>query len=92
MEGKKHSEETLIKMSEGKKGVNHIMYGKVRSFVTGSPAQNIIVKNVLTNKSTLYTSISEAAAALDIKQSTISSCLSRNQQTPYKGEFVFIKA
>ena len=92
MEGKKHSEETLIKMSDAKKRENHPIYGKVRPFIAGSPAQDIIVKNVLTNKSTTYTSISEAAAALGIKQSTISSYLSRNQQTPYKGQFVFIKA
>jgi hypothetical protein len=92
MDGKKHSEETLIKMSDAKKGKNHPIYGKIRPSIAGSPAQNIIVKNVLTNKSTTYTSISEAAAALDIKQSTISSYLSRNQQTPYKEQFLFIKA
>jgi len=74
-----------------KKGKNHPIYGKIRPYIAGSPPQNIIVKNVLTNKSTTYTSINVAAAALYIKQFTISSYLSRNQQTPYKGQFVFIK-
>lgn len=78
-------------MSDAKKGNNHPIYGKVRPYIAGSSAQDLIVKCVLTDKSTTYTSNSKAAAALGIKQSTISAYLSRNQQTPYKGQFVFVK-
>jgi len=91
MKDKKHTENTLIKMSEAKKGKKHFLYGKVRRFIAGSPTIEIIVKNVLCNNCTTYSSITEAATALGIKQSTISSYLSRNQQSPYKGRFVFIK-
>ena len=35
--------------------------------------------------------ISAAAAALGIKQSTISSYMRRNQKSAYKGRFVFLK-
>lgn len=79
-------------MSDAKKGKKHRIYGKIRPYIAGSPAQNIIVKNGLTNKSTTYTSISEAAAALGIKQSTFSSHLSRNEQTHIKGNLYLLKS
>lgn len=78
-------------MSEAKKGENHPIYKKIRPFISGSPAQRIEVKDLLTNKSTIYDSMSATAAALDIKQSTISSYFSRNQTSAYKGRFKFYK-
>jgi len=51
----------------------------------------IIVKDILTNKSTEYDSISSAARALVIKKSAISMYFSRNQQKPCKGKYLFKK-
>ena len=74
-----------------KKGKNHPIYGKIRPYIAGSPPQNIIVKNVLTNKSTTYTSINVAAAALYIKQFTISSYLSETNKPHIKGNLYLLK-
>jgi hypothetical protein len=57
----------------------------------GSPPIRIEIKDILTNERTIYDSISAAAAALGIKQSTISSYFHRNQKSVYKGRFVFYK-
>lgn len=67
------------------------MYGKARAVGAGSPSQRIEVKDLLTNKSTIYDSISATAAALGIKQSTISSYFRINQKSAYKGQFIFYK-
>jgi group I intron endonuclease len=89
MLGKKHSETTLQKMSEAKQGKNHPMYGKARAAGAGSSPLRIAVLDLLTNETTIYDSMSAAALALEIKQSTISSYLRRNQKSAYKGRYEF---
>lgn len=89
MAGRKHLKETIKKMSEAKKGENHFLYGKVRPFIGGSPAQRIEVKDILTNESTIYDSFTAAATAFGIKQSTISTYFRRNQKKAYKGRLEF---
>jgi hypothetical protein len=57
----------------------------------GSP-QAIEVTDVQINQKTSYNSISEAARALNISNhKIISNYIKNNQQTPYKGHYVFKK-
>jgi hypothetical protein len=52
-------------------------------------SQKILVIDVLTDDSTIYPSMRVAAQNLNIKQSSISSFISRNQSKPYKGKYIF---
>lgn len=65
------------------------MYGKARAAGAGSSPLSIAVLDLLTNETTIYDSMSTAALALGIKQSTISSYLRRNQKSAYKGRYEF---
>jgi|GraSoiStandDraft_16_1057320.scaffolds.fasta_scaffold4562509_2 hypothetical protein len=76
-------------MSIAKKGKNHPMYGKTRAVGAGSSPKRIEVLDILTNKRTIYDSMSVTALALGIKQSTISSYFHRNQKSAYKGQYIF---
>jgi len=78
-------------MTETKKGKIHPLYGKNRPFIAGSAKQRIEVKDLLTNETTIYDSISITAATLGIKQSTISSYFHTKQKSPYNGRFEFYK-
>jgi group I intron endonuclease len=89
MFGKNHSEETKTKISDSISGQNNPNYGK-KVEGSGKPSQQIEVFDSQENTTTSYDSISAAAIALYIKQSTISSYFSRNQKL-YKGRYVFKK-
>ena len=78
-------------MSVSKQGKNHPMFGKQRAQGAGSPSQLIEVLDLLKTDKIVYESISSAAKALGIKQSTISAYFHTNQKTPYKGRFKFTK-
>jgi len=106
MSGRTHSDATKKIMSDAKKGENHPNYGKTLSNKTkkilsdakkgkpsGSckPSQQIEVTDIKNNITTYYDSINEAARALNIKQSTITNYILRNQQNPYKGIYTFKK-
>jgi hypothetical protein len=54
-------------------------------------SQEIEVIDLETKKFTIFPSIHKAARALDIRQSAISKCFSRNQKKPYKGRYFFTK-
>lgn len=82
--GKTHSEEARQLMSVAKKGKN-------KSEGTGSPSQKIEVFDNITNLTTTYESILEAARTLNIRHSTISNYFARNQLKPFKGRYVFAK-
>lgn len=75
MFGKNHSEDTKAKMAAAKKGIY----------------QKIEVTNVTTNQTTIYESLSAAALAIDLHTANISTFLSRNQQKPFKGIYIFKK-
>jgi group I intron endonuclease len=97
------SDETRKKMSDSQKkcenfgrlkpGKDHPNYGKhtKRPEGAGSPSQQIEVFDLKNNETITYDSISAAARALDIKNSTISCYFSRNQQKPYKERYIFKK-
>ena len=68
MYGKNHTEKTKTIMSEANKG-------KPRAEGSGKPSQQIEVTDIKNNTTTSYNSISEAAIALNIKQSRISMYL-----------------
>jgi hypothetical protein len=101
MSGRTHSNETRQKMSDSKKGEknpcfgrtgeDHPMFAQAKAEGSGSPKQKISVFDNKNNQTTDYDSISAAAIALDIKQSTISSYFARNQKKLYKGRYVFKK-
>ena len=84
MYGKNHTEETKIIMSEIKKA-------KPRAEGVGKASQQIEVTDIKNNTTTSYDSISAAARALNIKQSTITNYILHNQKKPYKGRYTFKK-
>lgn len=67
------------------------MFGKSKPEGSGRLSQIISVLDLLTNETTEYSSISEAAKALEIKKSRISMYLFNNQKKPYKGRYIFSK-
>jgi group I intron endonuclease len=83
-EGHKHSEETTIKISDA-------MKGRKKSVGAGKPSVQIEVLDLETGTKTTYYSMSEAARALDITQSTITRYFSRNNPKPCKGRYIFTK-
>lgn len=86
MFGKNHSEETRAKMSNAQKG-------RPKHEGSGRPSQvqKIEVIDIKNNIATTYDSISAAALALNIGQSTISKYLARNDQKFYKNQYAFKK-
>lgn len=101
--GKTHSEETRNRISEAKKGVSLPKFSgehksKIAAAMVGknkgenSPlSTKIEVRDILTNESTIYPSIRVTGESLNIKYSVITSFISRNQLTPYKGKYIFKK-
>jgi hypothetical protein len=67
------------------------MFGKPKPIGSGNLAKAIKVLDKETNETTYYSSINEAAKALNIRQTNISQYLMRNQKKAYKGRFVFTK-
>ena len=57
----------------------------------GKNGREIEVTDIKNNTTTSYNSISEAAIALNIKQSRISMYFKYNQKKPYKGRYTFNK-
>lgn len=84
MFGQKHSEEVLKKMSAS-------LQGRKKPEMSGKVPVKIEVVDVLNNKTTRYDSISAAALALNIGQSTISKYLARKDQKFFKKQFSFKK-
>lgn len=98
--GKTLSEEVKTKISEAAKkiynaghfktGENHPNYGK-KVEGAGRPSQQIEVTDITNSTTTSYDSISEAGRALNISQTVITNYFFRNQQKPYKGQYIFKK-
>jgi len=97
--GKTLSDEAKTKIAEAKKiynpgrfktGENHPNYGK-KVEGAGRLSQQIEVTDITNNTTTSYDSISEAARALNISQAIITKYFFRNQQKPYKGQYIFKK-
>jgi group I intron endonuclease len=80
--GKKHSAESRKKISDAK-------LGQVKPVGSGRPCRRIEVFDNKNNSTTIYDSIRAAARALNMDGSLISSYLKRNQQKPYKGQYIF---
>ena len=89
--GRKHSQETVDKMSAAaNKGEKNPMFGRPKPEGSGRLSQKISVVDLLTNETTKYDWLSEAAKALGIKGSRISMYLINNQKKPYKGRYIFV--
>jgi group I intron endonuclease len=82
--GRKHSDKTRANLSDLNKGENNPMYGKARSKEAGKPAHKIEVFDKETNKYSVFDSVSAAARALNIRQTSISRFLAKNQQAPFR--------
>jgi len=80
--GKNHSAESRKKISDAK-------LGQARPGGAGRPSQPISVFDKNTNETTIYDSIRAAARTLNMDSGIISSYLKRNQQKPYKGQYIF---
>lgn len=89
--GIKHSQESIYKMSIAKQGEKHPMFGKPRPEKAGKPSIKLKVLDIETNKTTIYSSISEAAIILNINPRRIYMYFSRNQVKPSKNRYVFTK-
>lgn len=90
--GKKHTLETRMrskKIGEAVGDKNHPMYGKPRAIGAGKPSQTILVIDLVKNTETTYISFSEAAAALGIRRTAISTYIKRNQAKPFKERYMF---
>jgi len=92
--GRKHSDETKKRMSDVQKKIDHsgrFKPGQQRAeeLLAGKPSQQIEVTDIKNNTTISYDSISEAARALNIKQSIITLYVIRNQKKPYKGQYTF---
>jgi group I intron endonuclease len=87
--GKIRTEEVRAKMCAAKMGANNPMFGIPRPEGAGSPSQPIEVVDMEKNETTIYNSMSEAARALNINKSRISTYFSNNQKKPYKGRYIF---
>lgn len=96
-----HSEEALIKMSAVHKGkrvlaetrvkISTAMKGRKRPEGSGTPAQKISVMDLETKLTTEYASMSDAAKALGIRISSISTYFLENRLTAFKGRYIFKK-
>jgi len=80
--GKNHSAESRKKISDAK-------LGQARPEGSGRASLRIEVFDNKKNSTNIYESIGEAARALNIDKSIISSYFKRNQQKPYKGQYIF---
>ena len=96
MFGKNHSDETRKKISDAMSGENNHMFGKNHSDETRkkmseskSTSQRLEVFDIKNNQITTYDSINKAAIALNINVQAISNYFIRNQQKPYKGQYIF---
>lgn len=87
--GKTHSLETRAKIGKAVGGKNHPMFGKPRAIGAGKPSQKILVIDLEKNTETIYISFSEAAAALGIRRTSISTYISKNRQKPFKERYIF---
>ena len=96
--GFKHSDETRKKISDAMSGENNHMFGKNHSDETrkkmsksSSTSQRLEVFDIKSNQITTYDSVNKAAIALNINVQAISNYFIRNQQKPYKGQYIFKK-
>jgi len=89
--GRQLSEETRAKLSIAFTGEKNPRYGKKKPEGSGSPSIKIKVFDILTDISTIYNSISEAAKALNCPSSSISVYFSRKRQTPFKKRYLLEK-
>jgi len=80
--GYKHSEEARKKISE-------FMLSENRPEGAGRPGQQISVFDKETNITSTFDSFSAAATALGIRYGAIKNYFYKNQQTPYKGRYIF---
>jgi len=98
MLGRKHSPETIEKMSVSQKAFDRtkeknpsVFSGQTRSKEAGSPPIMMEVFDTHTNETTIYDSTHAAARALDIPQPIISTYFANNQKKPYRGRYIFKK-
>jgi len=77
MLGRQHSEATRANLLALNLGIRQKKCVKIQ------------VTDLETNIKTDYYSMGEAAKALDVHRGTISQYISKKQQTPYKGRYIF---
>jgi group I intron endonuclease len=89
--GHKHSEESKQKISDSNIGSNYSDETRKKISDAQPTSQEIEVFDLKYKISTTYKSISEAARALNIRQSRISMYFTNNPVKPYKGRYTFKK-
>jgi group I intron endonuclease len=87
--GKKSSDETKQKISAASLGRKHSAEALAK--ISQKLNQKIEVLDLETGTKTTYSSMGEAARALDIAQSTITRYFTRNNPKPCKGRYLFTK-
>ena len=93
MGGRKHSEESIQKISNRMKANINARGGKGRKRAegAGSPSVQIEVIDMETGIKTTYPSMSETAQALGVPSGSIRMYFSRNLQRPFKGKYLLQK-
>jgi len=93
MAGRKHSEESIQKISNRMKANINARGGKGRKRAegAGSPSVQIEVLDMETGIKTTYPSMSETAQALGVPSGSIRMYFSHNLQRPFKGKYLLQK-
>jgi len=89
--GRTHSKESLILMGRARRGIKLSEATKLAITLAQPNAQRISVTDLISGIITEYSSIRQAAKALNCGDSTITYNLNSKKQKPYKGRYVFIK-
>jgi hypothetical protein len=90
MTGRTHSDESREKISNAMIG-NTNKKEKPKTIGSGRPSQAIEVIDEKTNKTTIYSSMGEAARALNIPFQSISAYFIKNRTKPFRGQYTFKK-
>lgn len=84
-------EYNILKVAGSSKGLIVTEEWKQKNAKNQPKAIKIIVTDLVTNISTIYDSMGQAAKAIGIHESSIHKYFSRNQIRPYKNRYVFVK-
>jgi hypothetical protein len=88
--GRTHTEESKNKISAHMKGIPRSEEHKEKISLGNPNCKKIEVNYLESNTSTIYNSMGEAAKSLNLSShKIISQYISRKQQIPYKGRYIF---
>lgn len=87
--GYKHTEEARAKITAANASRVRSDESRLKTSLSNPNCQKIKVSDLKLKTETIHNSIHAAARVLNVRQTTISNFISRNQQIPYKGRYIF---